>query len=172
MKRDIFRSCLDDIFGDNSGICFLFLHKNLHCWNSLEATHGGPSNGYPQHRFLWQTGENYPRIIIKYSSILICFFPFFHTLRYGNYPKISFTNFSNKFEYTNSADPGQSLIKVYMVISAGSGQSPNSVCFPFLQVFCEKSKILVERFGIKCLKFLDIYTMFLHVIRISSPRLF
>ena len=29
----------------------------------------GASNEYPQHMFLWRTGENYPRIIIKYSSL-------------------------------------------------------------------------------------------------------
>ena len=52
-----------------SGIFFLFLHKNISCGYSLEAPQQGASNEYPQHMFLWRTGENYPRITIKYSSL-------------------------------------------------------------------------------------------------------
>ena len=39
---------------------FLFIHKNIK---------RGTSNEYPQHVFLWRTGENYPRIITKYSFL-------------------------------------------------------------------------------------------------------
>ena len=38
---------------------------------SLEAPWQGASNEYPQHMFLWRTGENYPIIITKYSSLTI-----------------------------------------------------------------------------------------------------
>ena len=31
---------------------------------------GGDSNEYPQHMFLWRTGENYPSVIIKYPPYL------------------------------------------------------------------------------------------------------
>ena len=31
---------------------------------------GGDSNEYPQHMFLWRTGENYPSLIIKYPPYL------------------------------------------------------------------------------------------------------
>ena len=51
------------------GQFFLFLYKNICCGYSLEAPRRGASNEYPQHMFLWRTGENYPRIIIKYSSL-------------------------------------------------------------------------------------------------------
>ena len=33
--------------------------------------HRGISNEYPQHMFLWRTGEKYPIIITKYSSLTI-----------------------------------------------------------------------------------------------------
>ena len=46
---------------------FLLCHKNIRCGYSLEAPRRGASNEYPQCMFLWITGENYPRIIIKYS---------------------------------------------------------------------------------------------------------
>ena len=35
------------------------------CW--------GASNEYSKHKFLWRTGENYPTIITKYSSLTIPF---------------------------------------------------------------------------------------------------
>ena len=50
---------------------FLFLNENISCRYSLEAPRRGASNGYPQHMFLRRTGENYPRIITKYSSLTI-----------------------------------------------------------------------------------------------------
>ena len=50
---------------------FLFLHINIRCGFSLEAPQRGASNEYPQHMVLWRTGENYPRIITKYSSLTI-----------------------------------------------------------------------------------------------------
>ena len=50
---------------------FLFLHKTICCGYSLEAPRRGASNEYPQHMVLWRIGENYPRIIIKYSSLTI-----------------------------------------------------------------------------------------------------
>ena len=53
------------------GQFFLFLHKYICCGYSLEAPHQGTSNEYPQHMFLWRTGENYPIIITKYSSLTI-----------------------------------------------------------------------------------------------------
>ena len=53
------------------GYFFLFLYKNICCGYSLETPHRGVSNEYPQHMFLWRTGENYPRIITKYSSLTI-----------------------------------------------------------------------------------------------------
>ena len=74
---------------------FLFLHKNLCCWYSLESPRRVDSNEYPQHRFkskeytqhmfkpmLWvliriaihrflcRTDENYPLIISKYTPYL------------------------------------------------------------------------------------------------------
>ena len=57
------------------GSFFLFLHKNICCGYSLEAPRWGASNEYPQHMFLWRTRENYPIIIIKYSSLTspLCF---------------------------------------------------------------------------------------------------
>ena len=48
---------------------YLFLHKNICCAYSLEVPWWGTSNEYTQHTFLWGTVENYPRIIMKYSSI-------------------------------------------------------------------------------------------------------
>ena len=60
------------------GYFFLFLHKNICCGYSLGASCRGASNEYPQHMFLWRTRENYPIIIIKYSSLtspLILFRP-------------------------------------------------------------------------------------------------
>ena len=51
------------------GYFFLFLHKNICCGYSLEAPRRGASNEYTQHMFLWRNGENYPRIITKYSSL-------------------------------------------------------------------------------------------------------
>ena len=42
---------------------------------SIESPRRGASNEYPQHMFLWWTGENYPIIITKYplnnSSALV-----------------------------------------------------------------------------------------------------
>ena len=35
-------------------IFFLLLHDNICCGYSLEGPHGGPSNEYPQHMFLWR----------------------------------------------------------------------------------------------------------------------
>ena len=46
--------------------CFQFLHKNICCVYSLEASLQGASNEYPHRIFLWRTGVNYPRIIIKF----------------------------------------------------------------------------------------------------------
>ena len=51
------------------GYFFLFLHKNICCGYSLEAPRQGASNEYPQHMFSWRNGENYLRIITKYSSL-------------------------------------------------------------------------------------------------------
>ena len=48
---------------------FLFLHENICCGYLLEAPCQGASNEYPQHTFLWRTGENYPIIITKYSPL-------------------------------------------------------------------------------------------------------
>ena len=53
------------------GQFFLFLHKNICCWYSLEVPRCGASNEYPQRMFLWRTGENYPIIITKFSSLTI-----------------------------------------------------------------------------------------------------
>ena len=39
-------------------IFFLFLRKNICCGYSLEATHRGASNEYPQHMFLWRNKKN------------------------------------------------------------------------------------------------------------------
>ena len=58
------------VFDDNSGIIFLFLHKNICCEDSLEAPSWGASNKYPLRIFSWRTGENLSRII-KYSSLTI-----------------------------------------------------------------------------------------------------
>ena len=51
------------------GYFSLFLHKSIHCGYSSEAPCQAASNEYPQHMFLWRTGENYPRFIIKNSSV-------------------------------------------------------------------------------------------------------
>ena len=48
---------------------FLFLHLNISCGYSLEVPHWDASNEYQQHTFLQRTGENYPKIIIKYSAL-------------------------------------------------------------------------------------------------------
>ena len=40
------------------------------CGYSIEAPHRGASDEYPQHMFLWRTGENYPVILTK-SSLTI-----------------------------------------------------------------------------------------------------
>ena len=61
--------CQGRVFGDNLGIIFLFLRKNICCGYSLEVPRWGASNEYPQHMLLWRTGENYPWIIVKYSSL-------------------------------------------------------------------------------------------------------
>ena len=53
------------------GYFLLFLHENVYCGYSLEAPQRGASNEYPQHIFLWRTGENYPRIITEYSSLTL-----------------------------------------------------------------------------------------------------
>ena len=39
--------------------------------SKYESPRWGTSNEYPQHMFLWRTGENYPIIITKYSSLTI-----------------------------------------------------------------------------------------------------
>ena len=55
--------------------------KNVCCGYWLEAPHRGTSNEYPQHMFLWRTGENYPIIITKYSltiPFVLIFFLFLH----------------------------------------------------------------------------------------------
>ena len=46
------------------GYFLFFLHKNIYCVYSI-------SNEYPKHIFLLRTNKNYPRIIIKYSSLTI-----------------------------------------------------------------------------------------------------
>ena len=47
----------------------------------------GASNEYPQHTFLWRTGENYPIIITKYSSLTI---PLWHIKKKTTKNKKSF----------------------------------------------------------------------------------
>ena len=42
----------------------------------------GTSNEYPQQMFLWRTGENYPTVITKYSSLTI---PLIEPFRLGLY---------------------------------------------------------------------------------------
>ena len=50
----------------------LFLHKKICCGYSLESPRRGDSNEYQQHMFLLRSDENYPLIIIKYPSYLLC----------------------------------------------------------------------------------------------------
>ena len=55
------------MFGDNSRIFFLISpYKHV-----LLVLIRRASNEYQQHMFLWRTGENYPIIITKYSSLTI-----------------------------------------------------------------------------------------------------
>ena len=50
--------------------CFTYIFiKNLCCRYSLEAPQRGASNEYPQPTLSWRTGENDPRIFIKYPSL-------------------------------------------------------------------------------------------------------
>ena len=50
---------------------YITIKTNIHvcCGYSLEATLRGASNECPQHMFLWRNKKNYPRIIIKNSSL-------------------------------------------------------------------------------------------------------
>ena len=57
-------------------IVFLYLHRNRCCGYSLEAPRRGASNEY-HNMFLWRTGENYPTIFTKYSSLTISLAYFF-----------------------------------------------------------------------------------------------
>ena len=60
------------------GYLFLFLHKNICYEYWLEVPHWGTSNEYWQciySMFLWRTGGNYPRTIIKYVSLSPLIFP-------------------------------------------------------------------------------------------------
>ena len=64
-------TCWGWVFDENSGIhFFLFRRKNLCYGYSLKAPRPVACNEYPQHRILWRNGENYPRIITKYSSLI------------------------------------------------------------------------------------------------------
>ena len=45
--------------------------NNRCCGYSLESARQGDSKEYPQHMFLWTTGENYPLIITKYPPYLV-----------------------------------------------------------------------------------------------------
>ena len=54
-------------FWDN----FSYFSIKTCCGYSLEAPCRGTSNEYPQHMLWWRTGENYPRIITKYSFLTI-----------------------------------------------------------------------------------------------------
>ena len=47
------------------GQVFLFFHKKPMLWLLRSAL-----GKCTQYRFLWGTGENYPNIIIKYSSLI------------------------------------------------------------------------------------------------------
>ena len=54
-------------------ISFLFLHENICCGYSLEASQQGASNEYPQHMFSWRNKKNImwiPRLICSYVLVL------------------------------------------------------------------------------------------------------
>ena len=51
-------------------IFFLLLHENLCCGYSLEAPHGGASNEYPQHMFLWRNKKTITPFGLKKAPYL------------------------------------------------------------------------------------------------------
>ena len=51
------------------GYFFSFLHKNIHCWYSLQVPDWGASNKYPRCMFLWRKlSQNYHRILLLNKS--------------------------------------------------------------------------------------------------------
>ena len=57
-------------------IFFLFLHENICCGYSLEASHWGTSNEYPQYMFSWRNNKNIyliPTLIWSYGRWVVVF---------------------------------------------------------------------------------------------------
>ena len=59
-KKPAITKCRGHSQIDGSDYC-VYMCQNIYCGNY------GASNEYPQHMFLWRTGENYPTILTKYS---------------------------------------------------------------------------------------------------------
>ena len=74
-------NCYGVIFGDNSGIFFSFLHKNICCRYTLEVPQGGTSNEYQQHRLFF--GFCKRKIVLALSPKS----PALQFLYFGDYPK-------------------------------------------------------------------------------------